>query len=105
MTKQRRSTKKHQRAAVFSPKKWLPLIVLIVGLLVIGGALIIIGDGGSTVAPKVTGAPAIEVGQSFYDLGDMHFNQIAGVSYQIRNVGDQPLRILETPRVQVIEGC
>jgi hypothetical protein len=105
MSKQRRSTRKHQRSAVVLPKKWLPLIIIIIGLLMIGGALIVTGGGGSTVAPKVTGAPAIEVAQSFYDLGDMRFNQTAQVSYQIKNLGDQPLRILETPHVQVIEGC
>jgi hypothetical protein len=105
MSKQRRSTRRHQRSAVVLPKKWLPLIIIITGMLMIGGALIVIGGGRSTVTPKVTGAPAIEVEQSFYDLGDIHFNQAAQVSYQIKNAGDQPLRILETPRVQVIEGC
>jgi mannose-6-phosphate isomerase-like protein (cupin superfamily) len=29
----------------------------------------------------------------------------ANVTYVLRNVGDKPLRILDVPQVQVLEGC
>jgi hypothetical protein len=105
MSKNTRGTRKRQRPGTAAPlKKWLPLII-VVALSVIGAAAIIIGNGAAAVDPEVTGAPAIEIEQTVFDLGELHFNQIAQVTYQIKNVGDQPLRILETPTVQVVEGC
>ena len=106
MSKQRRGTRKHrqQSRGIAVPKKWLPLIGITIGLLVVVASVIVIAAHPAG-EPRVIGAPAIEVEQSFFDLGDMHFNKMAQVTYQIKNVGDQPLRILETPHVQVVEGC
>jgi hypothetical protein len=55
--------------------------------------------------PKVTGAPALEVVQPAFDLGDQHFNTTVRVVYNLQNVGDKTLRILKVPQVQVLEGC
>jgi hypothetical protein len=98
-------SRKGQQSGLAIKKKYLPLIIGIVALMVIGGAFILVGRGAEAVEPKVTGAPAIEVEQTYFDLGDMRFNQIARVTYEVTNVGDQPLEILEYPNVQVVEGC
>jgi hypothetical protein len=78
-------------------------LILVLGFVAIGQA------SGTAVdpdfRPKVTGAPGLEVTQEFFELGDMHYNVPAKVTYNLQNVGDQPLRILEIPKVQVLQGC
>jgi hypothetical protein len=107
---QRRNKARHHRqhsGAVVLTKKWILVIGIATGIILLGGALLVIRSNsvGNMVAPKVTGAPAIEVEQSYFNLGDIRFNTMARVIYMITNVGDQPLKILERPQVQVLEGC
>ncbi len=54
---------------------------------------------------EVTGAPSLKVDQEEIDLGDMKFNQVADVSFQLTNVGDQTLRFTKDPYIEVVEGC
>jgi hypothetical protein len=88
----------------------MPVVIVAAGLLLLGGAILIAQATTSASAdpnftPRVMGAPSLDVEQPFFDLGDVHFNTMAEVSYVLRNVGDQPLRILEAPQVEVLEGC
>ena len=46
-----------------------------------------------------------EVDKEKVDLGDMKFNQLAQVSFQLTNVGDQTLRFTKDPYIEVVEGC
>jgi hypothetical protein len=81
---------------------------LVIGALVVTGVALLMSQESALPAgfvPKVSGAPGLEVEQPFFELGDMHFNVPANVTYVLRNVGDQPLRILDVPEVQVLEGC
>lgn len=55
--------------------------------------------------PIVTGAARAEVNIARIDHGAVAFNQPVESVYAIRNVGDQPLRILGEPRVELVEGC
>ncbi|GAB4575823.1 MAG: hypothetical protein Kow0077_29240 [Anaerolineae bacterium] len=55
--------------------------------------------------PEYTGGPRIQVAEPVIDHGYVPFNQTVESVFHIRNVGDQPLRILNTPRVTVLEGC
>ena len=56
-------------------------------------------------APQVKGAPSLQIEQSRYDYGDVHFGQAVHTVFQLRNVGDKPLEILNQPTVQVVKGC
>lgn len=55
--------------------------------------------------PQVTGAPSIQVADAVIDHGDVEINSFIESKYEIRNVGDKELRIVNQPFVEVIEGC
>ena len=100
--------KKRKKILVFIPERLWPVVVLVIGALVVTGVVLLISQESAPPAgfvPKVSGAPALEVEQPFFELGDMHFNAPANVTYVLRNMGERPLRILEVPQVQVLEGC
>jgi hypothetical protein len=103
----RSKRKKQKNVLGLIPQKRMPIVLVIFGLLVIGIVALLIANNGtaSGFTPEVTGAPAIEVEQSFFDLGDVTLGRTVQVTYKIRNDGDQTLRILEVPQVEVREGC
>jgi flagellar basal body-associated protein FliL len=103
-----RAKRKQQKYVLgFIPQNRAPIVLAVLGLLVIGIAAVIVVNSGAApgFAPKVTGSPAIQVEQSFFDLGDVNLGRSVQVNYTIRNEGDQTLRILEVPQVEVREGC
>lgn len=63
----------------------------------------------NAAAPKaeiqVTGEPRLVVDQEVIDFGDVQFEVPVQASFQITNVGDQPLRFTKRPAVQVAAGC
>lgn len=54
---------------------------------------------------KVSGQPSLKVDQELIDYGEVKLNTNLQFELEITNVGDQPLRISETPYVEVVEGC
>ncbi len=56
-------------------------------------------------APLVTGAPALQVDKEKVDFGDVKLGQTGEATFEVTNVGDQPLRFNEKPYVEVVEGC
>lgn len=104
----RRQNKNRKSVLGFIPKRLWPVVLLVVGALVVTGVAVLVAQENAPPAdftPEVAGAPTLEVEQPFFELGDIHFNVPANVTYVLRNVGDQPLRILDVPQVQVLEGC
>jgi hypothetical protein len=100
--------KKPKKILGFIPKRLWPVVVLVIGAFAITGVVLLISQESALpegYMPQVSGAPALEVEQPFFELGEMHFNVPANVTYVLRNVGDKPLRILDVPQVQVLEGC
>lgn len=80
--------------------------------LVIGGALILIAIAffafqkkPTPIKLEVTGGPGLKVDKEKVDLGDMKLGSTAQVSFEITNVGDQPLLFSKAPYVEVKEGC
>lgn len=92
------------------PKKqrvpiWLPLII-VAGVALIVVALLSSGNlAASTVAPQVSGAPALQVDKERVDFGDVKLGQTVEVKFEVANVGDQPLRFTQRPYVEAVEGC
>jgi hypothetical protein len=84
---------------------WLPLII------VAGVALIVVALASSNAAPaapaaiEVKGTPALKVDRDKVDFGDVKLGQAVQVSFEVTNVGDQPLSFKEKPYVEVAEGC
>ncbi len=98
----KRPTSRRRSASAFGPL-----------LLVLGGALLLgltaflfwRGQAASAVPIEVSGAPRVKADKEKVDLGDVPLGQTVQVSFEIANVGDQPLRIAQAPFVEVVEGC
>lgn len=104
-----KSRRPKARKVLGIPVATLPWIVGALVILPIIGVLLFGQPAAGSVDPgfvaKVKGAPSLQVAQTFFDLGDQHFNNTVKVVYDLQNVGDRPLRILQVPQVQVREGC
>jgi len=55
--------------------------------------------------PEVIGAAKLKVDKESVDLGDRKVGQPVSVSFEITNVGDQPLRFTQLPYIEVKKGC
>ncbi len=77
------------------------IVVAVVGI----GLAVISRQNSTPYIPEVTGAPHAEVSTTLIDHGDMQMEEFAESIFRIRNTGDQPLRILEEPRVELVQGC
>ena len=76
-------------------------------LLLLVGSLVLWNRVNRTPAPppQVTGAPRLAVDQSTIDEGDVPLGKTIRSVFRLQNVGDQPLTVLDEPRVEVVEGC
>lgn len=63
------------------------------------------GRGNTKAAIEVTGAPSVKVDKEKIDFGDVKLGQPVEASFQVANVGDQALRFIERPYIEVKEGC
>jgi hypothetical protein len=80
--------------------------ILAGGLLLIFGALSLIGgSGGRKAAIEVTGQARLKVDQDAVDLGDIALGTTVRAAFLLTNVGDQPLRVTQPPYIEVLEGC
>lgn len=82
-----------------------------------GGALLIIivgvvwlttngrGSAGIGSPAQVAGRPALAVDQQKIDFGKVPLDIPIKATFQLSNVGDQPLQILNQPVVEVKQGC
>jgi hypothetical protein len=53
----------------------------------------------------VKGTPAMRVDKELVDLGNLELDKTVQVTFNITNVGDQTLRFIEQPYIEVVEGC
>jgi hypothetical protein len=100
-------SKSKQPAARQTTPSWLlPALLLGIGAILVGLAVWVSQRGQQTpFTPQVTGRPAAEIDQDVFEYGDVRFNTPMETVFRVRNVGDQPLRILGEPRVELVEGC
>ena len=75
------------------------------GIWLIGLILLIGCAAAPAFTPEVTDAPRLKVDKDSIDLGDRNVGQSVDASFEITNVGDQPLRITEAPYIEVAAGC
>ena len=85
---------------------WTPFLLVLGGLLLILLASLALRDKPAPkAAVEVPGAPSLRADKEEIDLGNMKFNQLAEVSFQLSNVGDETLRFTKEPYIEVVEGC
>jgi len=86
-----------------------PLILGLVGIALIAFGIIAFLAGrqpqAGQVPIEVKGAPHLKVDQEIADLGDLKLNQHVNVTFELSNVGDQPLKFTKEPYIEVVEGC
>src|SRR5574341_2029701 len=98
--KPKRYSKKRQQRN----RPWLPVIVALTGVALIGLAFWgLRGNPASKANIEVTGAPSLKADKEKVDLGDVKLGQTVEVTFQLTNVGDQTLRFSEAPYVEVVE--
>ena len=100
--KPKKYPKKRQR----QNRKWQPILLALGGLLLVALAFLALRDKPAPgAAIEVTGAPSLQVDNEKVDLGDVKLNQTVQVSFQLPNVGDETLRFVKQPYIEVVEGC
>jgi len=83
---------------------WLAIIGVL--LLIAGSAVIwTSSQNRSPVTPQLTGAPKLVVDQTMADEGYLQYNVPVRTTFRLSNVGDQPLKIVGRPMVELVEGC
>ncbi len=63
------------------------------------------GQSPLSAVPSYQGGPRLAVDREEIDFGPVRFEKQMQARFRVRNVGDQPLQIADTPPVEVVEGC
>ena len=88
-----------------NPKKF-PLLFIFGGLAIIIIALLFAFQRkAEPYTPEVTGKPSLKIDKEMVDLGNVKLGQTVRVSFELKNIGDKPLRFSNVPYVEVKEGC
>jgi len=98
----RRLAKKRRRAQ----RVWL--FLALGGVFLMGAAFLLLrGNQNSQPLANIEthDTPSLKVDKEQVDLGKVALGQTVQVSFQVTNVGDQPLRFSAQPFVEVVEGC
>lgn len=99
---------REQRLKKKKQKKTITFLVLGGLLLITAGSAIGYSAWKNRPDPElitVTGQPSLAVDQELIDYGDVKFDTPKTFAINLTNVGDEPLRITDTPYVEVREGC
>jgi len=97
VSKSRQVQRKHNK---------LPLIMALAGAaILLIAAFFAFQKKPTSFTPEVTGSPSLKADKEKVDLGDVKLGQTVEVSFEIRNVGDQPLKFSKAPFIEVKEGC
>jgi hypothetical protein len=83
------------------------VLLIVLTLVVAAGGVIafIINQSQSNYVPEVMGEPNLIVDETVLDYGDMSFGEPVRAVFNIQNTGDQTLRVLGEPRVELVRGC
>lgn len=103
-------SRRRRRARRRQPPRQFPWLWLGVagGLALIVGLVLFLQLGSADepqATPQVSGAPRLQVDQAIVDEGYVKFEVPVRTTFRLKNVGDQPLKLLNQPAVQLVEGC
>ena len=89
------------------PRRLALALVAALAVLIVAVAVLLVLTLGQNepFVPEVDGAPALRVDQTLIDYGTVKNNTVVETVVRVRNVGDEALRILGEPHVEVREGC
>ncbi len=62
-------------------------------------------EGPVSQAVQFARGPRLAVDRDLIDFGPVPFEQIVRARFHVRNVGDEPLQLVGSPEVVVVEGC
>jgi hypothetical protein len=79
------------------------VLIIVVGFLAWRGSTS--GTKSASATPQVTGGPKLSVDRDSIDFGKLPLDQTVRAEFKLKNVGDQPLRIVDEPRVELVKGC
>ena len=102
-TKYKKYSKRHRQRPV-RPQAMLAaggLVLILVALFALNQSM----KPKTKAAIEVNGSPSLKVDKEAVDLGDQKLGQWVKVSFQLTNVGDQPLRFASAPTIEVKQGC
>lgn len=104
MSKPRKGVSKSRQAQRQQDK--LPLMMTLAGVVILLiAAFFAFQKKPAPFTPEVTGRPGLKADKEKVDLGDVKLGQTVQVSFEIKNVGDQPLKFSRAPSIEVKEGC
>ncbi|BCY16607.1 MAG: DUF1573 domain-containing protein [Anaerolineae bacterium] len=104
MSKSRRGVSKSRQ--VQRQQNKLPLIMALAGAaILLIASFFAFQKKPASFTPEVTGGPSLKADKEKVDLGTVKLGQTVEVSFEIRNVGDQPLKFSKAPFIEVKEGC
>jgi hypothetical protein len=86
------------------PRWLIPMALAALGLLVVGSVFVLLATN-QPYAAEVSGSPRGVVSQENFDYGNVKLGSWIQTAFTIKNVGDQPLHILDQPYIEVVEGC
>lgn len=92
-------------------RSYLPFLLLGGGALLalIVGILVLYKPGDQSSPPntpaQVTGKPRVALDKTQIDFGDVKLGKTVQATFRVSNAGDQPLKIVEQPLVEVQRGC
>jgi len=82
------------------------LLIILGGVVLLAVALFFTFRKPTTFyTPQVTGMPSLKADREKLDLGSIKLGTPIKVSFELTNVGDQPLTFKEEPYVEAREGC
>jgi hypothetical protein len=101
-------SKKARQAARARRQNSFPIIWFLLAGVLLMVLAVIIGARRETpinFEPEVRGSPSLKADPERVDLGDVRLGEWVEVSFELTNVGDQPLRLSKAPYIEVVEGC
>jgi hypothetical protein len=86
--------------------RWIVPTVIVGAVVILGAFLLwLFNNQQQPNTVSSDGTPRVQVDQTALDYGDVHFDTPVESVFQVSNVGDQTLTIIEEPQVELVEGC
>lgn len=91
--------------------RWIILAGAGLAVLIVAGLFVLLRGGDEetksspTLAPSGEGAPRLSVDQETLDFGDVQFETPIRAAFTVKNVGDSPLTLPQSPEVELLQGC